>query len=190
MLSLCVSSLLFLCIFASNYNGCAAKTNWEATPLSIGGTTSNPSAMDMNLRIERISRSEFGFSGTFFWNIDMDDSVTVEMRVLSSYSGDESDYKLTPMSIPPQKFIEYINTFYKDMLMPNLGNCTDLPVYETEYVPPWPRATYNFTRCALNGKGLPDYLADGYYKGEAIITAQPDLEVTVAAVLRVRTKMF
>lgn len=53
------------------------QPNWEATPLSIGGTTTNPSAMDMNLRIERISRSEFGFSGTFFWNIDVDDSVMV-----------------------------------------------------------------------------------------------------------------
>ncbi|XP_002034423.2 uncharacterized protein LOC6609769 [Drosophila sechellia] len=190
MFTFCVSSLLLVWIFANLYNGCAAKPNWEATPLSISGTTTNPSAMDMNLRIERISRSEFGFSGTFFWNIDMDDSVMVEMRILSSYSGDESDYKLTPMSIPPQKFTEYINTFYKDMVMPNLGNCTDLPVYENEFVPPWPKATYNFTRCALNGEGLPDILADGYYKGEAIITAQPTLEVTVAVVLRIRTKIF
>jgi len=112
------------------------------------------------------------------------------MRILSSYSGDESDYKLTPMSIQPQKFTEYVNTFYKDLLLPNLGNCTDLPVYENEFVPPWPKATYNFTRCALNGQGLPDILADGFYKGEAVITAQPNLEVTVSVVLRIRTKMF
>ncbi|XP_017077714.1 uncharacterized protein LOC108112384 [Drosophila eugracilis] len=190
MFSFCVSLLLFLSILVYLYDGCSAKPNWEATPLSIGGTTTNPSAMDMDLRIERISRSEFGFSGTFFWNIDMEDSVMVEMRILSSHSGDEADYKMTPWSIPQQKFTDYIDTFYKDMLRPNLGNCTDMPVYDSGYVPPWPKMTFTFNRCTLNGQGLPDIVAEGFYRGEAIINAQPTVEVNVSATLRIKTKFF
>ncbi|XP_037716311.1 uncharacterized protein LOC119551182 [Drosophila subpulchrella] len=185
-----VPLLSFVYLFGILYDECAARTNWEATPLSIGGSTTNPSAMDIDLRLERISRSEFGFSGTFFWNIDMDDNVMVEMRILNSYSGNEDDYKLTPYSIQPQKFIDYINTFYKDMLIPNLGNCTDMPRFDDGYVPPWPKATFNFTRCTLNGKGLPDILAEGFYRGEAIITALPTVAVNISATLRIKTKMF
>ncbi|XP_050743279.1 uncharacterized protein LOC108029982 isoform X2 [Drosophila biarmipes] len=188
MFSINVPLLLCVYFFWTLYYKCEGKTNWEATPLSIGGTTTNPSAMDMDLRLERISRSEFGFSGTFFWNIDMDDNV--EMRILNSYSGNEEDYKLTPYSIQPQKFIDYINTFYKDMLLPNLGNCTDMPRYDDGFVPPWPKATFNFTRCGLNGKGLPDILAEGFYRGEAIITALPTVAVNISATLRIKTKMF
>lgn len=31
--------------------------------------------MNMDIRIERVGKGEFFFTGTFFWNIDLDDSV-------------------------------------------------------------------------------------------------------------------
>ncbi|XP_016988926.1 uncharacterized protein LOC108051351 [Drosophila rhopaloa] len=190
MYSFYVHLLFSVCIFVYLYNDCEARTQWEATPISIDGHTTNPSAMDSNLRLERISRGEYGFSGTFFWGIDMDDSVMVEMRILNSYTGKEADYKLTPFSIQPQKFTDYINTFYKDLLIPNLGNCTDMPKYESGYVPPWPKTTFNFNHCTVSGEGLPEVLAEGFYRAEAIITALPTVSVNVSAVLRIKTKMF
>ncbi|XP_017044434.1 uncharacterized protein LOC108090331 [Drosophila ficusphila] len=189
MLPFSVPFLLFVGIFVYLYDDCAARNNWEATPISISGSTTNPSDMDMDLRIEHKAR-DFSFSGTFFWNIDMDDNVMVEMRILSSYSGKEEDYKMTPWSIPPQKFVDYIETFYKDIIMANLGDCTDLPRYDDGYVPPWPKATYNFTRCTMNGKGLPEVLAEGFYRAEAVISSPPSLAVNLSVVVRIRTKMF
>ncbi|XP_052839701.1 uncharacterized protein LOC128254587 isoform X1 [Drosophila gunungcola] len=190
MYSFTVQLLVSVCIFVYLYGECVAKKTWEATPMSIGGSTTNPSAMDMDLRIERISRGEFGFSGTFFWNIDMDENVMVEMRILSSYSGREDDYKMTPWSIQPQKFTDYIDTFYKDMLIPNLGNCTDLPRFDSGFVPPWPKGNFNFTRCSCNGNGLPEVMSEGFYRAEAIITALPTVALNVSVVLRIKTKMF
>ncbi|XP_033253673.1 uncharacterized protein LOC117193046 [Drosophila miranda] len=88
----------------------------------------------------------------------------LEVVLYRSTTGAESDYKLTPMSIPRQTFIEYLNTYYKDMVIKNLGDCSDLPQYEDKYVPPFPKKTYTLTRCTVNGKGMPQVLLDGFYK--------------------------
>nr|XP_017025081.1 uncharacterized protein LOC108076657 isoform X2 [Drosophila kikkawai] len=190
MYSLNVHLLLSVFVLVNLCDGCAGRQNWECKPLSIGGETTNPSAMDLDMRIERVGRGEFFFSGTFFWNIDLDDSVLVEMQILRSHSGSEADYKLTPWSIPQQTFIEYIDTFYKDLLMANLGDCTDLPRYDSGYVPPWPKGTFNFTRCGIKGDGLPEVLVEGFYKVQAIITALPTVQQNITAIIQVTLKMF
>ncbi|KAH8331516.1 hypothetical protein KR074_004997, partial [Drosophila pseudoananassae] len=163
---------------------------WQARPISITKTTTDPNYMDLNLKVERFGLGEFAFTGTYFTNIDMDDSVTVELRIYSCYSGNEADYKLTPYSIQPQKFIDYLNTFYKDLLMKNLGDCTDLPKYEDGYVPPWPKDTFNFTRCTISGEGMPEVVPEGFYKALVILSALPAVELQFTVILKVTTKMF
>ncbi|KAH8272918.1 hypothetical protein KR018_009907, partial [Drosophila ironensis] len=163
---------------------------WQGRPISFASNTTDASYLDLHIKIERFGLGEFGFSGTYFTNIIMDENVMIEMRIYSCYSGNEADYKLTPYTIAPQKFIDYINTFYKDMLMKNLGNCTDLPRYPDGFVPPFPTGTYNFTRCQISGDGLPEVVPEGFYKAVVIITSQPMVELTFTAIMKVTTKMF
>ncbi|KAH8320670.1 hypothetical protein KR067_006792, partial [Drosophila pandora] len=166
------------------------QVKWQARPISISKNTTDPNYMDLNLKIERFGLGEFAFTGTYFTTIEMDESVTVELRIYSCYSGNEADYKLTPYSIQPQKFIDYLNTFYRDLLMKNLGDCTDLPKYKDGYVPPWPKGTFNFTRCQISGEGMPEVVPEGFYKALVIISTLPAVELQFTVILKVTTKMF
>ncbi|KAH8381882.1 hypothetical protein KR009_000761, partial [Drosophila setifemur] len=97
----------------------------------------------------------------------------IEVRIYRSHSGNEEDYKLTPYSIAPQAFDDYLKTFYRDLVIKNMGDCHDMPRYENGYDRPFPRATYNFTRCQMNGKNLPEVLVPGFYKAVGMINAEP-----------------
>ncbi|EDW36380.1 GL17763 [Drosophila persimilis] len=130
-----------LIISSALYDGCAAKKNWECEPQSVSAYSTNEGLLNIQLKTERVGRTGFFFSGTFFWNLDIDDSVLVEVELYRSTTGAESDYKLTPMSIPRQTFIEYLNTYYKDMVIKNLGDCSDLPQYEDERMTQLPKKT-------------------------------------------------
>ncbi|KAH8400793.1 hypothetical protein KR009_000973, partial [Drosophila setifemur] len=163
---------------------------WDARLVSIKGETTNPSAMDAILRVERFGRGEFAISGTLYNNIDLDHSVMVEMQIYRSHSGNEADYKLTPYSIAPQPFDDYLNTMYRDLLIKNIGGCHDMPRYENGYDEPFPKTTFNFTRCQLSDGGLPEVLAEGFYKAVAIINAHPQVELKIILVARISTKFF
>ncbi|KAH8381886.1 hypothetical protein KR009_000763, partial [Drosophila setifemur] len=163
---------------------------WDVTLLSIKCESTNPSAMNTSLRIERLGRGEFAISGTFFNNIELDKDVIVELRIYRSHSGNEEDYKLTPYSIAPQPFDVYLNTMYRSVLMKTIGDCHDMPKYENGYDYPFPKGTFNITRCQLTGGGLPEILTPGFYRGEAIIDAHPTVVQTLTLIVRISLKMF
>ncbi|XP_034653517.1 uncharacterized protein LOC117891864 [Drosophila subobscura] len=178
-----------LLIISALYDDSAAKTSWDCEPKSISAHSTNEGLLKVDVRMERVGRAGFFFTGTVFWNIDMDESVMVELELYRSTTGAESDYKLTPMSIPRQTFIEYINTYYRDMVIKNLGECSDLPRYEDQYVPPWPKKNYTLTRCTINGVGMPEVLLAGFYKIKANIS-HPEVNQEVKAIIKVTPKMF
>ncbi|XP_022218386.1 uncharacterized protein LOC111071390 [Drosophila obscura] len=183
------SYFILLLIISALSDDCAAKTRWECEPQSVSAFSTNESLMKFDLRTQRVGRTDFFFSGTAFWNIDLDESVMIELELYRSTTGAESDYKLTPMSIPRQTFIEYIDTYYKDMVIKNLGECSDLPRYEDKYVPPWPKKTFTLTRCSVNGVGMPEVLLAGFYKIKANVS-HPAVIQHVEAIIKVTTKMF
>jgi len=88
----------------------------------------------------------------------------VEAVVYRSSSGDENDYKMLPFSLPKQTFYDYLNTYYKDVIIKNLGHCSNLPQFKGKFQPPWPQNTYKFDKCKIDGDGLPDVAPPGFYK--------------------------
>ncbi|XP_002018541.2 uncharacterized protein LOC6592874 [Drosophila persimilis] len=178
-----------LIISSALYDGCAAKKNWECEPQSVSAYSTNEGLLNIQLKTERVGRTGFFFSGTFFWNLDIDDSVLVEVELYRSTTGAESDYKLTPMSIPRQTFIEYLNTYYKDMVIKNLGDCSDLPQYEDERMTQLPKKTYTLTRCTVNGEGMPEVLVAGFYK-ILITISHPTVIQNVQVIIKITNTMF
>lgn len=57
-----------------------------------------------------------------------------------------------------------LNTFYKDMLMDTLKECSDMPVFEDKFVPPLEKKTYTLTKCQFSQDGFPNHLPEGFYK--------------------------
>ncbi|XP_016957849.1 uncharacterized protein LOC108029870 [Drosophila biarmipes] len=144
--------------------GIRAARKWDYNPISIAGVTSNSSLISFDLKIVRISRGEYGISGTVEWNYDTTDETMVEAIVYRSYSGSESDYSLLPFSIPKQTFYGYLNTYYKNVIMKNFGPCINVPQFEDKFIPPWPRRTYIIDKCVFSGDGLPEIVLPGFYK--------------------------
>ncbi|XP_068144178.1 uncharacterized protein [Drosophila tropicalis] len=137
---------------------------WDYEPISIEPFTSDESLLKIDARIDRIKRGEFAISSTIVWDYDADESTMVEATGYHSSSGDEKDYKLLPWTIPKQPFFEYLNTYYQDVVLKNVGDCSNLPRFEGKFQPPWPRNTYVLDKCVSQGEGLPQVAPSGFYK--------------------------
>nr|XP_016940560.1 uncharacterized protein LOC108017901 [Drosophila suzukii] len=141
-----------------------AARKWDYEPISLTATSSDESKAKVDLKIDRLGRAEWGMSGTIEWKYDMNVESMVEASAYRSNSGDESDYKLLPWAIPKQKFYDYVDTYYKDVIIKNLGHCSNLPQFKGKFQPPWPQNTYKFDKCKIDGDGLPDVAPPGFYK--------------------------
>ncbi|XP_017044432.1 uncharacterized protein LOC108090329 [Drosophila ficusphila] len=185
LLTLTITAALLL-----GFHLARAERKWDYEPISLTTTSSDDSKLKIDAKIVRIGRGDFGLSVTIEWKYDANEETMVEAYAYRSNSGDESDYKLLPWSIPKQKFYEYIDTYYKDMIIKNMGYCSNLPKFEGKFQPPWPRDTYKLDKCKIDGEGLPDVAPPGYYK--IIFTkfgpGQPTWGFT--AVFKLTTKMF
>ncbi|KAH8308998.1 hypothetical protein KR059_004928, partial [Drosophila kikkawai] len=141
---------------------------WDYEPLSIDTYSSDESKLKFVAKVERVARGEFAIGGTIDFKYTPDSntmvSYCVEASAYRSSSGDESDYKLLPWSIPKQPFYEYLNTYYKDVIIKNLGHCTNLPQFQGKFQPPFPQGTYKLIKCKSDGDGLPEIAPPGFYK--------------------------
>ncbi|XP_017117331.1 uncharacterized protein LOC108139199 [Drosophila elegans] len=141
-----------------------AARKWDYEPLSFITTSSDDSKLKFDAKIDRLGRGEYGLTAVIEWKYETNEKTMVEAFAYRSNSGDESDYKLLPWSIPKQTFYEYLNTYYKDMIIKNIGHCSNLPQFEGKFQPPWPQNTYKMEKCKFDGDGLPEIAPPGYYK--------------------------
>ncbi|XP_068144163.1 uncharacterized protein [Drosophila tropicalis] len=167
---------------------CEAGRNWDSQPISVSSNSTDENLLKMDLHLERKGRGEFGFTGTVYWNFDVDEKTMVEMLIYRSTTGSESDYKLTPWSIPKQNFVEYLDTFYKDIILKNFKDCSDLPDFGDKYVPPFPQKNYTINACTVQGDGLPDVVPEGFYK--MVAQVENPMMVYISVVLKVTTKYY
>ncbi|EDV36050.2 uncharacterized protein Dana_GF12153 [Drosophila ananassae] len=161
------SLLYFLAAFliaVLRIRNCRAGRNWNYEPVTLQAFSSDDSLLKISAKVDRLGRADFAFSMTLDWNYDADKNTMVEADVYHCTSGDESDYKLMPFSIPKQPFFEYLNAFYKDAFIKNVGHCSNLIQFEGEFTPPWPRGVYKLDKCVASGEGLPELVPEGYYK--------------------------
>ncbi|XP_022231757.1 uncharacterized protein LOC111080440 [Drosophila obscura] len=176
--------LLVLC------HGIVAERKWDYEPKFVSTHTSDESQLKIGANIDRLNRADFAVSATFDWNYDVDETTMVEGHAFRSFNGDESAYKLIPLSIPSTPFGNFIDTYYKDVFLTNVGYCSNLPQFKDKFQLPWPRGHYHLTKCVFSGQGLPEVLPLGYYKIFFKITGdnQPTWGFTV--ILHIKAKMF
>ncbi|XP_017014796.3 uncharacterized protein [Drosophila takahashii] len=183
-------SFVYILLGVLLISGIRAARKWDYEPISITAITSDESLINFDINIVRISRGESGISAKVEWNYDTTDETMVEAVVYRSTSGDENDYKVLPYSIPKQSFYEYLNTYYKDVIMKNFAPCSNIPIFEDKFEPPWPKKTYNAEKCVIDGDGLPEIVPPGFYK--IIFSAsgpeQPSWSFT--AIIKLTNKMF
>ncbi|XP_017077713.1 uncharacterized protein LOC108112383 [Drosophila eugracilis] len=167
-----------------------AARKWDYEPISFVGFSSDESQLKFETKVDRMGRSEWGISGNLEWKYDASEETMVEAVAYRSTNGEESDYKLLPWTIPKQPFYDYLNTYYKDVIVKNLGGCSNLPQFEGKFQPPWPKDTYKLDKCQIDGDGLPEYAPPGFYK--IVFTTfgkgQPSWGVT--AIFKLTNKMF
>ncbi|KAH8348349.1 hypothetical protein KR084_006649, partial [Drosophila pseudotakahashii] len=137
---------------------------WDCEPVSMSTTSSDESKLKFDMKVDRLGRAEWGISATLEWKYDSNEETWVEASAYHSSSGAESEYKLLPWAIPKQSFYDYLNTNYKDVLMKNVGHCSNFPQFEGTFQPPWPQSTYKLDKCKITGDGLPDIAPPGFYK--------------------------
>lgn len=115
----------------------------------------------------------------------------MEAVVYRSSSGAEADYKLLPWSIPKQSFYEYLNTYYKDVIMKAFGHCSNIPQFEDKFQPPWPVQTYVADKCVLGeDNGLPEIAPPGFYKIIFSLSGTDQPTWGFTAIFKLTTKMF
>lgn len=74
-----------------------------------------------------------------------------------------NDYKPVPFILPKNKVKDLMNELYKDVLMEDIHNCSNVPYFEDK----WDeilKGTFNFNMCKLSFDNWPESLLPGYYK--------------------------
>uniref|UniRef100_A0A6P4E9K5 Uncharacterized protein LOC108037958 n=1 Tax=Drosophila rhopaloa TaxID=1041015 RepID=A0A6P4E9K5_DRORH len=145
-------------------DNCSGKRKWDYEPLSIESFSTDENLLKMEAKVERLGRGEFAITATIDFKYEPDENTFVEAVGYRSTSGDENDYKLIPLSIPKQPFTEFMNSHYKDMVIPNLGGCSNIIQFKDKFEPPWPMKVYNLKQCVADSDGFPDVVPEGYYK--------------------------
>ncbi|XP_017014750.2 uncharacterized protein [Drosophila takahashii] len=183
-------SFVYILIGVLLITGIRAARKWDYEPISITGYTSDESLMSYNISIDRIGRGEYGISGNADWKYDVTEETMVEGIAYRSSSGAESDYRVLPYSIPKQSFYEYLNTYYKDVIMRNVAHCSNIPTFKDKFQPPWPKKIYTAEKCVVDGEGLPEIVPPGFYKviGNCTGPDQPTWSVTI--VFKLTNKIF
>ncbi|EDW01843.1 uncharacterized protein LOC6560249 [Drosophila grimshawi] len=177
------SRLLLSSITLLLFNGCSGARNWDYEPLSIETYSSDDSKAKFEAWVERDGRNHV-FSAELTISYEMDERTMIQGTLYSSYSGYEDDYKPLPWSIENQTFQQFVIDFYTNVSYANLKPCSNLPEPANAY--PFPMGTYTFTKCEVSGEGLPEIMAEGYYK--IVLSSTGQVDVGFTGIARVTTK--
>ncbi|XP_017146610.1 uncharacterized protein LOC108158637 [Drosophila miranda] len=188
MLPRSLRSFSGLCLVLLVAQSCNSARKWDYEPMSITTHSSDESKLKIEGKIDRVNRGEFAISATIEFRYLLDDTVMVEATAYRSSSGQESDYKLVPFAIPKQPYEDFLNTHYKDMVIENLGSCSNLPQFEDKFVPPWPQKIYNLDKCVADNDGFPEVLPLGFYK--IILTFTGPVEWGMTIIVKVTSKLM
>ncbi|BFG03215.1 uncharacterized protein DMAD_02520 [Drosophila madeirensis] len=172
------------------FRGAVGGKKWEYEPVSLATYSTDESQLKVESKIDRLKRGEFGLTAILEWKYDTDETTMVEASAYRSDSGAENDYKLLPWTIPKQPFFDYLDTYYKDVIIKNLGHCSNLPQFTGKFQPPWPKQTYKVDKCIFDGEGLPEVVPPGFYKIIFITSGPNQPEWGFTLVLKVTTKLF
>ncbi|XP_050743280.1 uncharacterized protein LOC108029979 [Drosophila biarmipes] len=163
---------LWLIVLLANH--CTGARKWTYQPLSIETYSTDDNLLKISAKVDRIGRGDYGISAEIEFKYDVDETTMVEAVAYRSSSGEENDYKIIPLSIPKQNYIEFMNSNYKDVVIPNLSGCSNLITFEDKFEPPFPKDTYKLDKCVADSDGFPDIVPEGYYKVNFTMSGQVD----------------
>ncbi|XP_073828209.1 uncharacterized protein [Musca autumnalis] len=164
----------------------ANHKTWTYEIKSVESSTSDASLINVDLSVERVARGVYAVSGALTFNFDVNegDAFDVEAGSFRSDNG-VNDYKVLPFKMPRQHLFSTLNSFYKDMLMETLSECSNMPVFEDKFEPPFSKGVYTFEKCQFSQDGFPNHLADGFYK--IIISGHGIVEWSLTAIAQVES---
>ncbi|KAM7348507.1 uncharacterized protein ACRADG_007788 [Cochliomyia hominivorax] len=151
---------------------------WTLDLKSISSKTSDPEKIEFDLQIKQVSRGVFALWGELRLSFDIfeGDSNYLSGKMYRTPQSN-NDFKLLPFQMPSTHFIKVINTFYKDILMNSLKNCSDFPYFEDKFDSPFRKGVYKLEGCHLSEDGLPSHLEAGIYKTVVIGTGEAEYEI-------------
>ncbi|XP_055922601.1 uncharacterized protein LOC129953413 [Eupeodes corollae] len=146
-------------------------TDWDFNMKRFEYNTSNPEIADFHLRIVRTKSNEYAFNGSFILGVDIDDTVSVWVKLYRSETG-SSQYRQTAYSIAPTTFYKFMTNIYVKMMQNDLSKCTNIPVYKKEFNAPLKKGIYYANMCVLGNKNMPTHLQPGHYRITAELSSQ------------------
>ncbi|XP_017012703.2 uncharacterized protein [Drosophila takahashii] len=161
-------------------------TAWEYSIISVSMTTDNEELAGGETHIDRISRGEYGLSGSLYTNVDVPQDFEVTVTIYRSTDNGDT-YKIQPYSLPRQTVYQAMNSFYKNAIMPSVVNCSNLPQFKgtLEFIP---ATLWTFEKCQVNTDGFPQYMPDGWYKG--VIESHGYVNLIWTGVFSVKQRTF
>ncbi|XP_017835535.1 uncharacterized protein LOC108594909 [Drosophila busckii] len=170
-------------------NNVICKRMWDYALLSIDTTTSDPTKFEIDAEVQRISRTEYGFSLIMDYHYFPDDTTFIVAGGYRSNTGNEEDYVVMPWSLPTRTYEEYIKSFYESIVLKNLEYCSNLPAPDKAFPVPKDNV-YKFDRCVLNGEGMPEIVPDGYYKVFINATGEVDWTIIIRMKISRKTNLY
>ncbi|XP_073828007.1 uncharacterized protein [Musca autumnalis] len=158
----------------------ANQKTWTYEVKSMEAHSADESILKFDISIERVSRGVYAISGSVTLNVDVyeDHPCDIEGGAFRSNNG-VNDYKILPFKVPRQHIITAMNTFYKDMLMDSLSECSNLPVFDDKFEPPLRKGVYSLEKCQFSQDGFPNHMSEGFYKTEMFGNGYVDWSLTV-----------
>ncbi|XP_073848977.1 uncharacterized protein [Musca autumnalis] len=141
------------------------KHTWTYDMKSVQTHSENPDLVDFQkFKVERIRRGVYAASGNIIQNFDIVEGDDSEIEFLSYRSENGvKPYRPLPFKVQRQHFFSYLNSFYK-LIMDTLKDCSNMPVFEDKFVPPFEKKIYTLDRCQFNRDEFPQYMQEGFYK--------------------------
>lgn len=140
--------------------------------------------MNSSLELTLISRGIYGYSGYMQIFEDVDDRSTISVDVYYSSSG--SNMIRSPYNIAATPFMKFLKTYYKDLVMTNLLQCSEnAPTEEDLLGDILTKRLITVDKCTISNENFPSYLRYGYYK--IVITFGGPMATELIFILLVET---
>ncbi|XP_065365678.1 uncharacterized protein LOC135958714 [Calliphora vicina] len=154
------------------------EPDWTYELISIKLDSATPSLIDGDLHITRISRGLFALSGSITLREDLSNDTIIYADIYYSFLG--HDYIKGPLRISKTPLPKFMQTFYKDILLDSLMDCSkNTPTLELEGV--ITKRVLEMENCVISNENMPSHMKNGYYKIMFAFTEQVEAMLEIIA---------
>ncbi|XP_073820121.1 uncharacterized protein [Musca autumnalis] len=141
------------------------QKTWTFEIKSLETYSADENILQFDLSVRRVSRGVYAISGSITLKVDFEEDHPCYIEAVASRSSNGvSDFREIPLKMPREHLLIAINSFYKDMLMETLRECSNLPVFADKFEPPLLKGVYTLEKCQFTHDGFPNHMVEGFYK--------------------------